>query len=415
MKKLIPRGIKRIWWKVRLAWARARFGNCSRKMKVVGVTGTNGKTTTVALLHQVANGLGYKAGRIGTGTTLVSKEELKLDRKIPTTPDSVMLAKILHTMHKAGCQYVFMEVSSHAMVQHRLDGIRFTGGIFTNLTQDHLDYHKNFTNYFLAKRKFFQMLPRDAWTLSNDDDERGEAMIAGVKAQPYFYGFSETAKYKAEVVKLDFNGIELKIGKDVVKSKLLGRFNAYNVLTVWATCDLLGFEKTKVKKLLAKADAPTGRFEYFISDSGVMVVVDFAHTPDALEKSLMAAGDIKGSGRLISVFGCGGDRDKGKRPQMAKIGANLSDLAIFTSDNPRSEEPGEIIRDMMKGLNKDELIKVRIVENRLEAIKESVKVAKKGDVILCAGKGYETYQEVKGEKHHFNDMEEYRKLLPSQK
>ena len=424
MKKHIPKRIKRVYWAIKLFLTRLRYGNPSRSMKIVGVTGTNGKTTISTLLYEIAMGLGEKAGRIGTGDIFVGEEKLELDRKIPTTPDSVTLTKIFHQMKKAGCKYVFMEVSSHAVSQSRLDGIKFTGGIFTNLTQDHLDYHGDFENYFLAKRKFFQMLPKDSWALSNDDDDRGEAILATSKAQKYFYSLKNTeptchafeeGSFCGQISKMDFGGVELQVGEDRIKSKLLGEFNAYNLLAVWSASQLLGFDKEKTKEIIVELEAPAGRFEKFLTPSGVMVVVDYAHTPDALENVLKTANGIKGEGRLISLVGCGGDRDIMKRPKMGRIGAELSDVCIFTSDNPRSEKPEQIIEHMKQGLKESLLKKVKEIPDRREAIKEARDIAKKGDVILIAGKGHETYQEIKGKKYPFNDMEEVKKIGSSQK
>ena len=421
------KGLKKIWWAVKLFLLRCYLGNPSKKLKIIGVTGTNGKTTTVTLLYQIALALGYKAGLISTVEILNNGEKIDLQkRKIPgTTPDSISLTKLFAEMAKAGCEYVFMEVSSHAMDQNRVAGVKFTGGVFTNLTEDHLDYHKDFADYFLAKRKFFDMLPKGAFALSNDDDEKGEAIVAGTKASVYFYSLSSTEPtchaYEKEgfcghILKMDFNGLEIGIGKNVVRSKLLGKFNAYNLLAVWGASKLLGFNMEKVKKAMENVKPPTGRFDYYIAKGGVMVAVDYAHTPDALLKILTAVREIVPEGKkLISVFGCGGDRDPFKRSKMGKIGAELSDIAIFTSDNPRSEDPNKIIDMMQTDLSEEDKNKIKIISDRREAIKESVKIAQAGDIILCAGKGHEDYQEIKGVKIHFNDIEEFGKLLEKAK
>ncbi|MDP9249574.1 MAG: UDP-N-acetylmuramoyl-L-alanyl-D-glutamate--2,6-diaminopimelate ligase [bacterium] len=380
------------------------FSDPSKELKIVGVTGTNGKTTTTTLLYRIAIALGYKAGLIGTVENIIDGERLPTNF---TTPEPAELQRLLNRMVDAGCQFVFMEVSSHGMDQNRVAGITFYGGVFTNLTHDHLDYHKNFENYFNAKKKFFKMLSPHAFALSNADDPYGKRIMEGIKAHKYLYGFENVADFMGQINRLDFSGLEIKAGKDVLRSKLLGKFNAYNILAVWSACKLLGFNMGKVKKILEDVMPPRGRFEHFTSESGVLVVVDYAHTPDALEKIITAVQEVKAKdGRLITIFGCGGDRDPLKRPKMGKIGASMSDVAILTSDNPRSEAPEEIIEDMTTGLSQDDLKRVTIVTNRREAIAEGVKRAKTGDIILVAGKGHETYQDVKGVKSHFDDLEE---------
>ncbi len=423
--------LKNIWWAGKLFVARIRYGNPSRKLKIIGVTGTNGKTTTATLLYEVAIELGYKAGLISTVEILVGKEKLQLNSNKPipaTTPDSVSLTKIFKEMVEKGCEYVFMEVSSHALDQNRVTGINFTGGIFTNLTHDHLDYHRDFENYFKAKKKFFEMLPRTAFALSNMDDDYGNGMLDDIKAEKFFYGFIEFPKdglrgnspktvfgeenFYGKILKSDFNGLELDFNGEKVNSKLLGKFNAYNLLAVWGASKLLFFDMGKVNKVLERIQPPRGRFEHFTSREGVLVVVDYAHSPDALEKILLAVKEIKPeAGRIISVFGCGGDRDKSKRSKMGKIGADLSDIAIFTSDNPRSENPDKIIDDMKGDLTHEENKKVITIVDRRLAIEQSVELANKGDVILCAGKGHEDYQEIKGVKSHFDDIEEFKKIF----
>jgi len=406
------------------------FGNPSKKLKVIGVTGTNGKTTTATLLYRIAKSLGHKAGLISTVENIIDGEVVttKEYRPVPgTTPDPVSLHKLFNKMVEKGCEYVFMEVSSHAMDQGRMSGVNFTGGIFTNLTHDHLDYHKNFTNYFEAKRKFFQMLPESAFALSNADDEYGKKMLEGIRARKFLYEFKNIdgpatlrQDFVGEIIKLDFSGLELNFNGTIIKSKLLGRFNAYNLLTVWSACKLLGFDMEGltpsssggVNKILEEIKPPRGRFEYFKSKNGVLVIVDYAHTPDALEKIFSAVKEVKEkNSRIISLVGCGGDRDPMKRPIMGKIGAENSDIAIFTSDNPRSEDPEKIIEEMKNGLAPELLKKVKSIANRREAIIEAVKLAQEGDIILCAGKGHEDYQEIKGVKSHFDDMEELKKAF----
>ncbi len=388
------------------------YGNPSAKLKIVGVTGTNGKTTTATLLYKISTSLGYKTGLISTVENIIGEKRVASTH---TTPGPVQLNKLLKQMADAGCEYVFMEVSSHAMDQNRVAGINFTGGIFTNLTHDHLDYHKSIENYFLAKKKFFNMLPVNAFALSNSDDEHGKIILENIKARKFLYGFTDKENFHGEIIKLNFDGLELVFNEEIIKSKLLGRFNAYNLLAIWSACKLLDFDMSKVKKILEDIEPPTGRFDHFMSVSGVLGIVDFAHTPDALEKVLLTVREIKvqvGPGqRIISVFGCGGDRDPLKRRIMGKIGAVNSDIAIFTSDNPRSEIPEKIIAEMKTDLGMADSKKVIIMPNRHQAILEAVKLAQKGDIILLAGKGHEAYQEIKGVKHHFNDMEELKKAL----
>lgn len=385
------------------------YGNPSAKLKVIGITGTNGKTTTATLLHKIARELGYKAGLIGTVENIIVDEKRTT---INTTPGLITLNKLLKEMAEKECEYVFMEVSSHGIDQKRIAGINFVGGVFTNLTQDHLDYHKSMENYFLTKKKFFQNLSKGSFALSNIDDGHGEQILDGIKADKYFYGINNEADFKAEIKKLDFDGIELQVGDDFIKSKLLGKFNAYNLLAIFSTSKLLGFDLEKVKKILETIEPPKGRFDYFISKSGVLGIVDFAHTPDALEKVLNTIREFKTNGsRIISVFGCGGDRDPLKRRIMGKIGVENSDFAILTSDNPRSEDPEKIIAEMKTDLSMNELKKVKVITDRSLAIQEAVKLAQKGDIVLCAGKGHESYQEIKGVKQHFNDMGELKKYL----
>lgn len=425
MNKIFKK-LKTFWWAIKLFLAKIYYGNPSKKLKIIGVTGTNGKTTTVTLLHQVATQLGHKSGLIGTVEILIGEEKLKTDsgKIMPaTTPDSVFLTKVFAQMAKAGCGYVFMEVSSHALDQNRVAGIKFTGGIFTNLTHDHLDYHKNIENYFEAKKKFFKMLPRGAFALSNADAEYGIAMLENIKADGYLYGLGENVEmldFYGRILQSDFSGLLLDLNGVKIKTKLLGKFNAYNLLSVWGACQLLGFDMKKlappssggVKNIFTEIKPPRGRFDYFVSKNDITVIVDYAHTPDALEKILQAIREIKPEGgRIISVFGCGGDKDPLKRPKMGKIGASLSDIAIFTSDNPRSEDPEKIIDMMMDHLTGDESPKVITIADRRLAIEEAVEMARAGDIILCAGKGHEDYQEIKGIKSHFDDMEEFHKML----
>ncbi|MFA5841085.1 MAG: UDP-N-acetylmuramoyl-L-alanyl-D-glutamate--2,6-diaminopimelate ligase [Candidatus Paceibacterota bacterium] len=395
------------------------FGNPSAKLKIVGVTGTNGKTTTATLLYRTAIALGYKAGLMGTVENMINGERILSPETAPqTTPDSIYLHKLLNKMVDKGCEYVFMEVSSHALDQSRVAGIKFAGGIFTNLTHDHMDYHKNFDNYFGAKKKFFTMLPANAFALTNADDEYGPKMLEGIKARKFSYSFEispipgigEGELFRGEIKKLDFNGLKLDFNGEEINSKLLGKFNAANLLAVWSTCKLLNFDMEKVKKILANIEPPRGRFDHFMSKNGVLVIVDYAHTPDALEKVLLTVKEIKNKeGKIISLFGCGGDKDPFKRKVMGKIAATFSNITIFTADNPRSEDPAEIINQMKESLTAEDLKKVIENTDRHNAILEAVKIAQKGDIILAVGKGHENYQDIKGVRSYFDDMEEFQK------
>jgi UDP-N-acetylmuramoyl-L-alanyl-D-glutamate--2,6-diaminopimelate ligase len=368
------------------------FGNPSAKLKIVGVTGTNGKTTIATLLYKVFTGLGYKCGLIGTAGNIVAGVESEAEC---TTPGAIELTRLLNEMEHMGCDYVFLEVSSHAMVQGRVAGIKFAGGVFTNLTQDHLDYHGNFKNYFRAKKKFFKILPASAFAVANIDDNYGARMLEGIRAKKYTYGFETEA---------DFS--------EVLETSLIGGFNTYNVLAVYAVATLLGEDAGAVKKILKTAEPPKGRFNCITSPTGVIGIIDFAHTPDALENVLKTIASMrKKNQKIISVFGCGGDRDALKRPIMGKIGAELSDIAIFTAENPRAEDPNEIIQEMQASLTESLREKVRSIPDRREAIAEAAKLAGEGDYVLLAGKGPDTYQEIDGVKHRFSDFEEFERAF----
>jgi UDP-N-acetylmuramoyl-L-alanyl-D-glutamate--2,6-diaminopimelate ligase len=380
----------------------------SRSLSVVGVTGTNGKTTTATLLYKIATKLGYKAGLISTVENIVDGE---IRPTTHTTPDPISLNKLFREMADAGCKYVFMEVSSHALDQNRVFGVNFIGGIFTNLTHDHLDYHKSFESYFEAKKKFFKMLPAGAFALSNTDNEYGNKMLQGIQAKKFTYGFNGNENSHGEVRKIKLDGLDLVFNGVDISSKLLGKFNAYNLLAIWSACNALGFDMKKVNIILRDIEPPSGRFQHFTSPNGVLIIVDYAHTPDALENVLKTIRTSFVGSKVISVFGCGGDRDPMKRKIMGRIGITLSDVAIFTSDNPRNEDPEKILEQMKTGLSDEDLKKVKTISNRREAILEGVALAQKGDIILCAGKGHEDYQEIKGVKHHFNDMEEFKKAF----
>ncbi len=367
------------------------YDNPSFKLRLVGITGTNGKTTTATLLHQLFLGLGQKAGMIGTVANKINNDSFEAVR---TTPDQVSLNKLLAEMVDAGCDYCFMEASSHAVSEKRIAGLHFVGGIFTNLTQDHLDYHKTMEDYRDAKKSFFDALSENAFALSNLDDPNGKYMLSGTYANKYFYSLKEDA---------DFN--------EQLETKLLGRFNAYNALAVYATAVLLDEDRGKIKNVLKTLEPVEGRFNYIKSDSGIIGIVDYAHTPDALENVLNTIQEMNAIGNIITVIGCGGDRDKTKRPIMASIGYNMSDILILTSDNPRSEKAEDILADMKSGIIPDDSKEMLIIPERKEAIKKAVLMAHAGDYILIAGKGHEKYQEVNGVKTHFDDMEELKKFL----
>jgi len=404
--------LKTRYWSLLALLAQYQYGNPSRKLKVIGVTGTNGKTTTATLLYRIATELGYKASLIGTVENIIGTERREATH---TTADSVTLTKLLAEMVERGCEYVFMEASSHALDQKRVSQIHFAGAIFTNLTHDHLDYHKNLENYFSAKKKLFDALDYRAFALGNADDTHGRVMLGQTKAVKFFYGFEgehEDVEFHGDIEQLNFSGLELKFNHREVRSKLLGKFNAYNLLAVWSASSLLGFDMKKVNIILEDIEPPLGRFQHFGAPNGALIIVDYAHTPDALEKVLLTVCQIKPKeNKLISVFGCGGDRDPLKRPIMGRIGAELSDIAIFTSDNPRSENPDKIIEEMKAGLSDELTHKIKTVSDRRLAIKQALSFAKKGDIILCAGKGHETYQDIEGVKTHFDDVEEFKKLF----
>lgn len=400
-----------------------------KKIKIIGVTGTSGKTTTTTLLYRIAMASGHKAGLIGTVENFIGDKKVSADfykknasfwEKIFftesfTTPEVWNLDKLLSEMIKEECEYVFIEVSSIGLEENRMNRLKFAGGIFTNLSHDHLDFHKTMESYFMSKKRFFKMLPTRSFALTNIDDEYGLKMLEGTKAHQFSYGiekFFDDVYFHGEIKKSSFGGLILNFNKIEIQSKLLGKFNAYNLLSAWSTCSLLGFDMEKVKEILQKIEPPTGRFDHFMSQGGVLAVIDYAHKPDALLNVLNTIKEIKEKdSTIICVFGCGGDRDPSKRPKMGRIGVALSDIPIFTSDNPRSEDPNKIIADMMAELLPEEIKKVKSIPDRREAIKEAVRLAKRGDVILCAGKGHEEYQEIKGVKNHFNDMEELKKLL----
>jgi UDP-N-acetylmuramoyl-L-alanyl-D-glutamate--2,6-diaminopimelate ligase len=385
------------------------FGNPSQKLKLVGVTGTNGKTTVATLLYQLFSSLGYRAGLIST------VEYRIIDQVLPsthTTPDPIQLNALLSKMVEAGCTHAFMEVSSHAVDQDRIAGLKFIGALFTNITHDHLDYHKTFDNYIKAKKKFFDDLSSDAFSLVNADDKRGMVMMQNTKATKYSYGLKKMVDFKGKIISNTIEGLELEVGGKNVWFKLIGDFNAYNVLAVYGAAVLLGEDSDKVLTVLSNMKGAVGRFELILPGSKITAIVDYAHTPDALKNVLETIAQFRtGNEQVISIVGCGGNRDKTKRPLMASIACRLSDKVVLTSDNPRDEDPLSIIREMQTGIGPSDARKTVVIPDREEAIKMACMMAKEKDIILVAGKGHETYQEIKGVKHAFDDREVVERML----
>jgi UDP-N-acetylmuramoyl-L-alanyl-D-glutamate--2,6-diaminopimelate ligase len=380
------------------------YGHPSKKLKLVGVTGTNGKTTVATLLYQLFRDLGYKCGLLSTVENQINGEIIPATH---TTPDQVVLNGLLNDMVSQSCDYCFMEVSSHAVAQHRIEGLEFSGAIFTNLTHDHLDYHKTFDNYLKAKKTFFDTLPKSAFALTNIDDKNGNIMLQNTKAAKKGYALKSLADFKAKILENQFGGLLLQVDGEEVWFKMVGSFNAYNLLAVYGAATLLGQDKTKVLTSLSKLHGAEGRFDYIISLNKIIGIVDYAHTPDAVQNVLSTIHDIrKGTEKVITIIGCGGDRDKTKRPVMAKVACQWSDKVILTSDNPRSEVPEQIIKDMEAGVDAEGKKKTISITDRHEAIKTACHLASPGDIILLAGKGHEKYQEIKGVRNHFDDKEE---------
>lgn len=379
------------------------YENPSKELKLVGVTGTNGKTTVATLLFNLFDNLGYHVGLLSTVENKIG------DRIIPathTTPDPIALNSLLRDMVSDGCDYCFMEVSSHAVAQQRIAGLRFAGGIFTNITHDHLDFHGTFDQYIKAKKKFFDDLDRYAFALTNIDDKNGAVMLQNTFAHKKTYGMQNMAEFKAKIIESHFDGMLLQIDGHEVWVKLVGSFNAYNLLAVYGAAILLEQETLKILTALSEIQGAAGRFEPIQSSNGVVGIVDYAHTPDAVKNVLETIRDLrKPTQQIITVLGCGGDRDKTKRPEMAEVAAKLSDKVIITSDNPRTEDPYQIIKDMEAGIPAGKKKNVFTIADRREAIKAACHLAQEGDIILVAGKGHETYQEIKGIKHHFDDKE----------
>ena len=389
--------------------ASAWYGEPSRQMTVVGVTGTNGKTTIATLLYNLFRKLGYKAGLLSTVCNYIEDEVVPTNH---TTPDPLTIHSLMAKMVDAGCEYVFMEVSSHAIDQKRISGIDFNGGIFTNLTRDHLDYHSNVENYLKAKKTFFDNLPSSAFAITNADDKNGMVMLQNTAARKLAYSLRTLADFKGKIIESHFEGTEIQINSREVYTHFVGRFNAYNLLAVYGAAEALGEETEDILIALSTLHSVSGRFETIRSPQGVTAIIDYAHTPDALENVLNGIHEVlEGSGRVITVVGAGGTRDKGKRPIMAKEAVRQSDQLILTSDNPRFEEPDDIINDMFAGLNASDRERTLCITDRKQAIKTAAMLAKKGDVILVAGKGHEDYQEVKGVKHHFDDKEIIREFF----
>jgi len=385
------------------------YGDPSSKLKLVGVTGTNGKTTTATLLYEMFRRLGYKAGLLSTVANYI---EEKAYHATHTTPDPISLNEMLAKMVEAGCDYAFMEVSSHAIHQKRISGLKFEGGIFTNITQDHLDYHGTMAEYLKAKKAFFDNLPKTAFALTNTDDKNGEVMLQNTKAKKYSYSVRSLADFKAKIIEKHFDGTAIEINGKEVQVQFVGVFNVYNLLAVYGATTLLGQDLDQALLILSTLKSVAGRFETIRSTENVTAIVDYAHTPDALTNVLEAIHEVlDGNGRVITVVGCGGNRDKTKRPIMAREAVRLSDQVILTSDNPRWEEPQAIINDMADGLNSQQMKKALLIVEREQAIKTACALAKEGDVILIAGKGHEDYQDVKGVKHHFDDREIVRNIF----
>lgn len=385
------------------------FDNPSSKLRLVGVTGTNGKTTIASLLYQMFKKAGYKVGLLSTVKIMVDETEHKATH---TTPDSLTINHYLNEMVEVGCEFCFMEVSSHGIHQKRTEGLHFEGGIFTNLSHDHLDYHSSFAEYRDVKKVFFDNLPKSAFAITNVDDKNGSVMLQNTKAKKITYAIKSYADYKAQVLENQFTGLLLKINNNEVWTKLIGSFNAYNLLAIYATAVELGIEQNEALRLLSELESVSGRFQYFISEGKITAIVDYAHTPDALENVLNTINDIRTKNEeLITVVGCGGDRDKTKRPIMAKIASEFSTKAIFTSDNPRTENPEAIIEEMEKGVEAQNFKKTVSILDRKQAIKTACQFAQANDIILIAGKGHETYQEINGVRHDFDDLKIVRELL----
>lgn len=386
------------------------FGKPSEQLKLVGVTGTNGKTTIATLLYKLFTRLGYKCGLLSTVENMIGQRVVPATH---TTPDAISLNALLRQMVDEGCAYVFMETSSHAVHQHRVTGLQYAGGIFSNITHDHLDYHKTFDEYIRVKKSFFDSLPSSAFAISNADDKRGTVMLQNTNAKKYFYSLKSMADFKGKILDNSLNGLLMTVNEVEVNFRLIGEFNGYNLLAVYGAAICLGEDKQEVLTALSELTGAEGRFDYQVSaKERVIAIVDYAHTPDALLNVLATIKKLKkGFEQVITVVGCGGDRDRTKRPVMATVACEHSDKVIFTSDNPRSEDPGQIIKDMEEGLAPAYKRKYISIVDRKEAIKTAISLAKEEDIILVAGKGHEKYQEIKGVRNHFDDKEEVKEFF----
>lgn len=384
------------------------YGHPSRQLKLVGITGTNGKTTTVTLLHRMFRMAGNHVGLISTIVNKIDEEEIPTGH---TTPDALELNQLLSRMVQAGCKFCFMEVSSHSVVQQRIAGLDFSGAIFSNITHDHLDFHKTMANYIAAKKGFFDALPSSAWALTNVDDKNGRVMVQNTRAKVHTYGLNHLGDFHCKVLEEGFEGMHLNINGNELWSRLVGRFNAYNLLAIYGAAVLSGIEPSEAVRLLSFLEPAPGRFQY-VSGKGITAIVDYAHTPDALENVIGTINDIRRKNQqLITVVGCGGDRDKTKRPEMAQIASKGSDKLVLTSDNPRTEKPESILDDMEAGLSPEQLCHTVRITDRRQAIRTACMMAREGDIILIAGKGHEKYQEVNGVRSHFDDVEEVEREL----
>ena len=393
--------------------AAAYYQHPSKKLKLVGVTGTNGKTTVATLLSNLFQELGYKVGLLSTVENKINNTVIPSSH---TTPDSITINELLLDMIAANCDYCFMEVSSHATVQERIAGLTFTGAIFTNITHDHLDFHQTFEEYIKAKKYFFDQLPASAFALTNSDDKRGAVMLQNTKAHVKSYALQSMATFKAKIIENQFSGLFLNIDSEEVWFKMVGSFNAYNLLAVYATAMLLDQDKTRVLTILSTLSGAEGRFDYTIAPNGVIGIVDYAHTPDAIKNVLQTIANIrKGNETVIAIVGCGGDRDKTKRPIMAEVACKLSDKVILTSDNPRTEDPAAILKEMEAGVPISLKKKTITIQDRKEAIRTACHLAKSGDIILLAGKGHEKYQEINGVKYPFDDKQIFTEIMESLK